>query len=194
VNAPTHAIDFNAVRAALADAIQTATGLVAITDDPTLQGEQRPTLPYFTFMLTTPAAKHGDDTKVTTTTGSGDSQMTTVTSMGIRKMTCSFHCYAQEKEDAWSYMGDWQAALDTWSVQAALRAAGIAVWVIGNVADMSELLNTGYEGRAFMESTFGVTAARTETAGTIDTVEIAGEVTNDQNVVVDVNLTVTDGD
>lgn len=179
----TYSLDFNAIRIALVNAVKTATGLECILEEPVLQGAPRPALPYMSFKITTPAYKTGDD----------DARVvsgTTYNVGGQRRMTVSFHSYAVEHEDAYNYMGLLQSSFETQSIQEVLRRAGVAVWVIGTVADLSQLLNTGYESRAQMDVTFGIAANITEDLGEIDTVEVTGTITTDQGTQVVKNFTV----
>lgn len=149
------------------DTVQYVTGLTCIVQEPNVQNAQRPPLPYMGLKLTTPAAHNGYDAMYLindTTFGWG----------GNRKMSVSFHCYALTPEDAYNYMALWQGALALESVQNLLRRTAIAVWLIGNVADLSQLLNTGYEGRSQMDVQFGITSNMKEDLGEIDTVQISG--------------------
>lgn len=98
-------------------------------------------------------------------------------------MTVSFNCMGETHEEAYNLMALWQAQLDTPNVQEDLRRAGIAVWLIGNVADLSQLLETGYEGRSQMECTFGVAANITQVLGEMDSVEVKGKITDGVTVI-----------
>ena len=91
-------------------------------------------------------------------------------------MTISFHFYGQSHEEAYNYMSLWQAALNTDLTISRLRTSGIAVWMVGNVADLSVLLNTGYEGRSHMECIFGVASNMTTDSGQIDHVTVNGTI------------------
>lgn len=168
-------IDYNLIRKTIANEVQRVTQTPCVLEETTTQNTPRPTnpgvAPYFAFKLTTPGAKSGDDSQYHvsgTTFGRG----------GNRKMTVSFHCYAREQETAYNLMALWQGSLELFATQAALKAAGVAVWIIGGVADVSQLLNTGYEGRAQLDVQFGVASNLTEDLGEIDTVQISGEVEN----------------
>lgn len=179
-------IDFNAIRTALVRQVQSVTGLTTILSEPETQDERRPgvsgppSLPYFSLKILQPGAKSGDDDKRYVSN-------TTWNSGGVRKMTVEFDCYGNSHEEAYNWMATWQTALDLEDVQMNLRMAGIAVWVIGDVADLSALLNTGYEGRAHLECTFGIAMNLQSDLGSIETVPIEGTVTNPDN---DVDFTV----
>ena len=57
---------------------------------------------------------------------------------------------------------------------AILRKSGLAVWVIGDILDTSEQLETGFEPRASLDVTFGIASNREIDLGLIETVEIQG--------------------
>lgn len=173
-------VDYNLIRATLADELKRVTQTIPVLEDPTVQGAPRPKLPYFSFKLTTPGAKSGDDSQYYidgTIFGRG----------GNRKMTVSFHCYAQEQETAYNLMALWQGSLELFETQSNLKAAGIAVWLIGNVADLSQLLNTGFEGRSQMDVQFGIASNLSEDLSAIEQVDVQGTVdTESDTVVIDI--------
>lgn len=170
------ALDYNPIRIALVREVRKVTGLECILEEGTTQNYPRPPLPYFSFKITTPGARYGDDSSQYDSTG------TIFSSGGQRKMSVSFHCYTKEHEDAYNFMTLWQTSLDLRTVQEDLRRTGIAVWIIGTVADLSQLLNTGYEARAQMDVQFGVAANLTEDLGEIDSAQIHGDIDTDQGI------------
>ena len=176
------AFDFNSARIAFARCIQGVMPLqnnqpIAVAyAEPEEQNVPRPQLPYFTFKFTTPAMKNGDDTKSNIPDSHGN-PTTIVNSGGVRRMTVDFDCYAKSHEDAYNLMGIWETALDLEDIQAVLREAKIAVWIIGGVVDLSKLLNTGYEGRAHMTCQFGIAMNLQSDLGEIDSAEVTGTVT-----------------
>lgn len=176
---PPVPVDYNLIRRTIADELKRVTYTIPVLEEATVQDAPRPRLPYFSFKITTPGAKSGDDSQYHvegTIFGRG----------GNRKMTVSFHCYAQEQETAYNLMALWQGSLELFETQSNLKAAGIAVWLIGNVADLSQLLNTGYEGRSQMDVQFGISSNLTEDLLSIDTIEVEGTVdTVDQVVEID---------
>ena len=170
--------NFNDIRIAFIREIQKVTGLDSqhvVTEEPETQNEPRPSKPYMSMKITTAAAKNGDDSVDNVLDNSGNS--TTVwNSGGQRKMTVEFNSYGTSHEEAYNYMTLWQTALDNEGIQSDLRKAGIAVWVIGNVADLSKLLNTGFEGRAHLETTFGIAVNFATDLGEMDSVTVEGTV------------------
>lgn len=176
---PTFPNDFNVIRAAFARELIKVTLLsqnqvfLAENEAP---NQPRPPKPYFTFKITTPAFKYGDDSKDYVGNDVWNSG-------GPRKMTVAFDCYGNTHEEAYNYMSLWNASLDLENIQADLREYGIAVWIIGTVADLSQLLNTGYEGRAHMECDFGIAFNLQSNLGEIDSVTVNGTVATDQGTV-----------
>lgn len=178
-------IDFNAIRVALVDEVQRVTGLTCIMAEPETQNVPRPPKPYFTMKFIGPALKTGDDAHTWIAGG------TTWNSGGARKMTADFNCYARSHEEAYNYGCLWQGALELFGTQTNLRAAGIAVWLCGNLTDLSALLNTGFEGRSHIEVTFGLASNFTEDLGAIETINVGpGSITTDQNNVETFNAQV----
>lgn len=179
----TLAIDYNLIRIAFVRCMQgvlpkntkTNQPIPIALAEPETQNEPRPDLPYMTFKFTTPGAKSGDDTKSWVLDDMG-APTTIVNSGGVRKMTIDFDSYGTSHEEAYNLMAIWQTALDLEDIQAILRQAGVAVWIIGNVADLSKLLNTGYEGRAHMTCTFGIAMNLQSDLGEIDSVKVGGTV------------------
>lgn len=178
----TFPINFNLIRKTFANEIQKVTGITAMLEEPEAPNQPRPPRPYFSFKLINPADKSGDDSKQNVLDEDGN-ETSVWNSGGVRKMTVSFHCYARDHEEAYNYMGLWQAALDLENIQSDLRQAGIAVWVIGNVADLTKLLNTGFEGRSHMDCTFGIASNIQSDLGYMDAVRIDGAINTDKEIV-----------
>lgn len=185
--------DFNLARILFAREIQKVCALDqdrVILSEPEVQNEPRPAKPYFSFKMTTPATKFGDDSKDPVLDAQGV-PTTVVNSGGVRMMTVSFDAYGRSHEEAYNYMLAWQCALDREDIQEDLRRQGIAVWQIGNVADLSQLLNTGYEGRSHMDCTFGYAVNTQSDLGAIEEAPIKGTVNTDSgNLQVELNVKV----
>lgn len=181
MSAPTLPLDYNAARKALANAVTQFTGRTCIlAEDKKGQPEDRPDLPYFSFKITSPGLKYGDDDKRYTDVANNQTQVSTG---GLRGVMVSFQAFATEQEDAYGLMGLLQSGLQQLGLQETLRRAGIAVWRVGTVADLTQLLNTGFEGRAQMDVLFGMAANVVEKYGTIGSVEIEGTVDTGQGEV-----------
>lgn len=184
---PTLPFDFKAFRVAIVREIQLVTGLICIREEPAVPNSPRPPsgLPYFSFKVTTPAAPAGYAAQKYTGTGN-------VFNLGAQRVTSvSFHCYAEDQESAYNYMSVWHMHLNMPDTQERLRRSKIAVWTIGTVADLSQLLNTGYEGRAQLDAQFGIAFNLTQDLGAIETIEVEGTIDIDEptNVVQDFTIT-----
>jgi hypothetical protein len=181
-------LDYVAIRKALIREIQAATNLDSdhiITEEPETQNSPRPTLPYISMKITSPAIKQGDDDKrnIPTVAPAPPGPSNTWNSGGQRKMIVSFNAYGRSHEEAYNYMTLWQSALDLETTQGDLRNNGIAVWLMESVADVSQLLNTGYEGRAHLDVTFGIASNISQTLGEMDSVEVKGTIATDSGTV-----------
>ena len=174
-------LDYNVLRKAFANEIAKVTGLTAILEEPETTNSPRPTKPYMSFKISRPGDKSGDDSKqqIFDMTTSPPTPTSVWNSGGVRKMTVEFNSYGRSHEEAYNYMALWQGSLDLSNIQADLRTVGIGVWIIGNVADLSQLMNTGYEGRAHMECTFGIAFNISSDLSYIETVVAEGTVQTD---------------
>jgi hypothetical protein len=173
---PQFPIDYIAIRKAFISTIMLTCNLDqnhVITEEPESQEWPRPSKPYISMKITSPAARYGDDCAVNLPDAEGN-PTTVWNSGGPRKMTVSFHCYGNSHEEAYNYMSLWQSSLDLANIQAILRETGISVWLIGTVEDLSSLLNTGYEGRSHMDVTFGLAFNLASDLGAIESVQVTG--------------------
>ena len=175
---PKFAIDFVKIRANLVNTVAKYTGVQVIEEEPEAPDAPRPNKPYISLKITSPALKQGDDSTRNVTDSDGN-LTTQVVRGGQRQMNVQFDAYGNSHEEAYNYMALIQSSLELETMQADLRVAGIAVWLNGNVVDMSALLNTGYEGRAMMEVQFGIAANTIEDVGAIDTAQTSGTITTD---------------
>lgn len=169
---PTFPIDYDAIRIALINAVRSACQLSqnnVIMSEPEQADAPRPANPYITLKIITPGITYGDDV--------ADLVSGTIYNYGgPRGMAVSFHSFGNSHEEAYNYMALWQAALNMEATQAALRTAGIAVWRVGTVADLSELLDTGFEGRAHLDCTFGIVSNLRQDLGSIGSVNVTGDI------------------
>ena len=190
---PIFAKDFNPIRVAFVKEIMRICMLDqnnVIMSQPESQNWPRPSKPYFTIKIITPGARFGDDDRTNVPDSQGN-PTTIFNSGGPRKMTVAFDCFGNTHEEAYNYMCLWQTALDLQDLQQRLEAVGIAVWTIGTVADLSALLNTGYEGRAHLETTFGLAFNIQSDLGAMEEFTILGQITTDQNTVIDTDTSVS---
>lgn len=162
-------IDFKAIRICLVRALEKAVGLTVIMEEPKVPNAPRPALPYLSLKLTTSSKRLGYDEE----RRPSDTETNTC---GPRKMVASIQCYSAKDDDPGNYLALLQSKLQQSQMHDALDLGGIAVWTIGDVADLSQLLNTGYEARAQMDVSFGIAANLIEKVGYIETVIVSGEV------------------
>lgn len=177
-------VDFDAIRIALVRAVQRFTKRICILEEPQHLHNPRPEKPYFSFKMITPSVSYGDDAEIRPP--SGDDFIYG----GQRTGALSMHCYGNSQEEAYGQMSYLQAILQTPNMLELLRKSGIAVFDIGDVADLSQLLNTGYEGRAQMDVRIGFASNITVPVGTIDEAVIQGEAdTGSEEVPIEVDVT-----
>lgn len=186
---PVFPINYDALRIAIVQEIQKVTGRTCIVAEPETQDVQRPPKPYFTMKMISPGIKYGDDSAQQLYDNMG-LPTTRWNRGGQRKMVVDFNCFGNTHEEAYNYMALWQASLELETIQADLYRAQIAVWLNGSVADLSALLNTGFEGRSQMNVEFGIASNLSEDLGEIDTININGEITSDQNEETDLEIIV----
>jgi hypothetical protein len=177
-------LDFTAIRKAIIAEMQRVTGVTCILAQPETTAFPRPARPYMSMFFTQVANREGDDSASPVTDSTWNVG-------GQRGMVVDFNSYGRTHEEAYGLAVAWQCALEGEETQAALRVGGVAVWLNGSVADLSELLQTGYEGRARLEVHFGVAVNRTEDRGAIEDVTVNGTVTTDQGIEDTVSVNVS---
>jgi len=166
-------VDFATFRRVICEQVRLITGCVCIKEEPNQSDAPRPDLPYFGYKITSPGVPMGDANFQDSNGGQDFSYGTQM------KMSVSFHCYALDQDEAYNKMMLFQMALNTNPIQESFRRKGLAIWDWGTVADLSALLNTGYQGRTQFDVQFGYAANLISTVGTIDTIDITGHA--DQN-------------
>ena len=170
-------IDYAAIRVAIIRAIQWSTGLDqnhVIMAEPEVPNSPRPTLPYMTVKITSPSIRYGDDVPEPIDDPTGMSE-TLVSYGGPRKMVVSFNAYGTSHEQAYGLAALWQARLDQHPVRELLRRDGIAIWLIGEIRDLSLLLGTGFEGRAQMDVQCGLASNLSADLGAMEDFPFVGE-------------------
>lgn len=172
---PRFAIDYDALRVALVAAVRAATGLEqnhVIVAEPEQPGAPRPAAPFATLKIISGARAFGDD-------GAEQLSDTLWRFRGPRAMVVSFQFFGRSHEEALAYAAHWQAALGLPTIQARLAQGGLAVWNQGAVADISALMQTGYEGRASIDVTFGIASTLEVDLGTIETAPVTATVADE---------------
>jgi hypothetical protein len=169
----TPAIDYTGIRITLISAIHLATGLPAeriIGAQPESADAPQPAQPYFTIQVTD-TERCGWDWHEQ----ASDTAPTEFSTTGPRGLQVSFNCIAATHEDAQALMTLWQASLQSLATQEILRNANLAVWRCEQIRDLSELYDTGYQPRAYMQVTIGATSRVVSPFDTIDSVVFGGK-------------------
>jgi hypothetical protein len=184
---PFPPIDYDKIRIALAETMQSALGLPS-NNVVQLQSEvspaPRPHAPFATFQLTGLGASFGRDSL-------GEDADESWRYFGPRMLTAAFQFYGDTHEQAYGLAAQWQSALDEDPTQELLmQKGGISVWRREAPMDISAMMFTGFEGRASMNCTFGVQALSTVNMNRIEEVPVSGQVGSDGTITV----TITDGE
>ena len=183
-------IDYDAIRTALVAAVRTATGLgqnAVIVMEAEQPVGVRPQVPFAALKFTSLSIKAGWDGWAHA--GLSDDQAGVFTYSGQRSLVVAFDFFGETHEQAYGLAAALQAGLDIDAVWGQLDAAGLAVWRVDQVVDASELLNTGYEGRAHLTVQFGTMATTQVDVGYIAHVPVAGVVNNAGKTPVEVSFT-----
>lgn len=170
-------INYNALRAALVRSVRDCTGLGqnnVVMMEPEEPNANRPELPFAALKFVTTAVKSGWDTM--NHAGQGGDQAGYFIYSGQRSIVCAFDFFGTTHEEAYGLAALYQGGLDQDLIWGALNQAGIAVWRVDQVVDLSALLSTGYEGRAHLTVQFGVTSTSLVDVGYIEHVPVAGVV------------------
>jgi hypothetical protein len=169
-------IDFDAIRAAIWQGVQDATGLgpnSVVVSQPEAPIAKRPETPFCEFMVTTVAQSFGEDYEV------ADAEDGVFRYVGPRMMTVQFQTYGETHEQAYGLACCLHAALQADPICDLLKSVGVVVWRRDAVIDLSALLSTGYEGRAGFNASFGLHSSLSLTVGTIASVPVSAAITSD---------------
>lgn len=148
-------IDYAALRQTLSQMVQTATGLSGnqvIMAEPEGVYAPLPPYPFVTFHLTMISDVTGDD--VLRCGPDGQWYME-------RDCTalCVIETFGRSHDEAYGLSALVHAAIYAQPTQEVLIGANVSLRGIGPVADLSALLETGFEGRTRFELTLGLTAS-----------------------------------
>lgn len=109
---------------------------------------------------------------------------------GFRQLTISVIVYGNDKVNVLQLASDLQSSLHQPSVLQGLDASGLSVIEQGSVADISALLETGFEERAQLDVLFGVCASDIDTkllGPLVEEAEVGGMVENPKGDTVKTN-------
>lgn len=136
----------------------------------------RPKRPYLTINLVTPLQKAGSrDNTVANDDG-------TFSLCGQRTFTLSVKAYSDNGRDntgffqAHDLLAQVMDSVDDPELREPLTVAGLAVMSVGDILDLTELVESGFEARAGMDMFMGIAANRDTGLLTIDKVEITATV------------------
>lgn len=164
------AVNYRTIRNALYDWADGVSGITVIWEK---SDARRPQLPYVALNINTTSTLEGQDNVVHDTSD-------TYKISGQRSMIVSVKVhYAEDKDvDAIEMLTHLQSSLEDPLQQEALRASGIAVWIIGPATDISTELETGFENRIQMDVTFGMISSIDRDLGYIASTEVSGDIDN----------------
>lgn len=142
------------------------------------QNAERPLESYYGIELITPLAKPGQRDDII------HKSDTTFTICGQRSVTVQISAYLIRDRLNRNIHDDMyvphemlkvlQDSVDNPSKMQVLRDAGLAVWSAGDILDIPEAVETGFESRASMEVVMGLVSSRDVDLGAIESVEITG--------------------
>lgn len=176
------AIDYAAARRALVAAIALGTGL-----DPSkivrtqAQGPQapRPMPPSCTFSSRTVSMRTGFRDSMLS---APDISPTAVRYAGTRGMAVDLNFFGRDQDEAYNLAVIMQAALYRYDLLQGLTAAGWAIYKVGDVTDITALLNTGFEGRALLEMEMWTRSVLLVDPGVVESAQVIGNVQTDYSL------------
>lgn len=140
--------------------------------------------PQATLEVLTPRTKVGSRDSVTHVSG------TTFCLGGQRTIGISISIYSKDESmyfEATDLGSKLQDSLDDPNELELLRAAGLAVFIVNDVVDTTDLLETGFEPRASLDITFGIASNREVDLGSIDSVEFQGNYDGQDDEIITVS-------
>lgn len=168
-------IDFAATRKAVVAAIAEATGL-ATTQIVRRQAagpvQPPPKRPYASFNYRMVGMRQGEDWVYP----AFDVGPTMYRYGGERGIAVDFHFHADDQDTAYGLCLAFQSGLSQQPIRELLDASGLTVWTVGDAQDMTALLSTGYEARAFLECELWVGIETLVDLSSMDSVAVVGTV------------------
>jgi len=160
------AIDLDAVRTTIINAIRDVTGLPqnqVVSAQPESADTPVPPMPFFTVQPMS-----------TMRLGMPAHTLDGTNLVDTRSLDVSFNVFADTHEEAMGLMTTWQAALGNAHTREMLALGGLAMWSSEAVRDLSEKLDTGFQPRAYTQVTFGVVSSIADARDEIDSATIVG--------------------
>lgn len=183
-------IDFAATRKAIVAAVSKATGL-ANTQIVRRQAsgpiQPPPVRPYASFNYRMVGLRSGQDWVYP----AFDVGPTMYRYGGERGLAVDFNFHADDQDVAYGLCLAWQSGLSQEPIRDLLAVGGMSVWTINDAQDMTALLSTGYEARAFLECELWIAIETLVDLSSMDSVAVAGTVfTDDARAALTVSTTV----
>ena len=185
-------IDYAQTRKTLVQALCSMTGLgpnCVIRAQGQGPIQPRPALPYLSFKYRTAAMRDGLDALVQPV--AQDSTLWQY--VGARGIAMDLMAYGQDQDQAYGLALCVQSGLQQEPYLDILQQSGLSVWTIGDVTDMTTLLNTGFEGRALLECELWQGVNQLVDLGQMDTVSVNGHIQDDTGHTHDCSITATLG-
>lgn len=110
---------------------------------------------------------------------------------GERGIAVDYNFHADEMDDAYGLCIALQFGLSKQPIRELLESAGLCVWTVGDARDITALLSSGFEARAFLECELWVGVETFVDLGSIESVAIEGTVyKEDESTALTVSTTV----
>ena len=165
-------VNYAGIRAAFARAIQAAVGLesnAVIQMQSTVTAATRPQAPFAAFMLTGLGRPTGRDARLS------PNENGQVAYVGQRICTAQFQFMGRSVDEACGMAAAWVAGLYCDEIEEILFSAGdVSIFSVDGPTNASDLMATGYEGRAVVNATFGISSINWRKVNTIQTVPLSG--------------------
>jgi hypothetical protein len=189
-------LSFPAIESALVAFVETASGLsgkVVLA----MQTAPQPPMPYATVRISGPRPAGGPWPRIIQSFDAAQpaGQEVSLQAVVDEELTVSLQFFTALTFGAGSaraLMAQVRVALALQSTLDPLRAAGLALIDVGDIHDLSAILETAFQGRAALDLRFLVADDVTERTGYVGSVGISGTVSGD-GASVTVNKTVTGG-
>ena len=137
--------------------------------------QPRPKLPYLTFKFRMVAMRNGYDAVVPAT----DAGETMWQYVGDRGIAIDVMAYGRDQDEAYGLALGVQSGLQQQPYVEILGRAGLCVWKLGDVSDVTALLGTGFEGRALLECELWQGTSQLVDLGEMAIVPVVGNIADD---------------
>lgn len=166
----TPAVDYTAIKKALANWANIVTGLVSIWERP---DDARPPLPYISLTFVNPAIQSGIDEL-----RPDDGENFIICGQRTAVVSIKTHYPDKYDTDSLEMASRIQAASMSPEFDQLLTAYGIAVNDSGDIIDISTELETGIENRHGLDMTITIVSSLSVSPGVIEHAEVSGAINN----------------